>query len=235
MKNWMKEESGVLFPTVLMYSFALVTAPLFLTLSIVFILLNLPGCVCFIAYSHVMDGVISVSVTAHINFLLILVLKPFTLSLLFITCTYTDVWSVFIQCQRGIVKGEYQKSNYFSPYVLRVSSQRAANVLLIFLVHSSIQDCISFVLLMPESEPCLKFQNLPSYILPRGINAWYIYKKNTIIYYCVELLSVMSHTHLAFQDESMVFCDWKLQGTKLDGTVNNKSPVLNLFTKKDLY
>lgn len=107
MKNWMKEEFGVLFPTVLLYSFALVTAPLFLTLSIIFILLNLPGYVCFIAYSHVMDGVISVSVTAHINFLLIMVLKPFTFSLLFITCTYTNVWSVFIQCQRGIVKGEY--------------------------------------------------------------------------------------------------------------------------------
>jgi len=48
----------------------------------------------------------------------------------------------------------------------RVSSQRAANVLLIFLVHGSIQDCISFILLMPVSEPCLKLQNLPSYILP---------------------------------------------------------------------
>ena len=65
MKNWMKEESGVLFPTVLLYSFALVTAPLFLTLSIIFILLNLPRCV------------------------------------------YTNVWSVFIQCQRGTVKEEY--------------------------------------------------------------------------------------------------------------------------------
>jgi hypothetical protein len=54
-----------------------------------------------------MDGVISVSVTAHINFLLILVFKPFTFSLLFITCTYTDVLSMFIQCQRGIVKEVY--------------------------------------------------------------------------------------------------------------------------------
>jgi len=107
MKNWMKKESDVLFPTVLLYNFALVTAPLFLTLSIIFILLNLPECVCFIAYCHVMDGVISLSVTAHINFLLVLVLKPFTFSLLFITCTYTNVWSVFIQCQSGILKGEY--------------------------------------------------------------------------------------------------------------------------------
>lgn len=85
MKNWMNEESGVLFPTVLLYSFAWVTAPLFLTLSIIFILLNLPRFVCFIAFSHVMDGVISVSVMAHINFLLILVLKPFTFSMVFIT------------------------------------------------------------------------------------------------------------------------------------------------------
>ena len=107
MKNWMKEESSVLFPTVLLYNFALVTAPLFLTLSIIFILLNLPGCVCFIAYSNVMGGVISVSVRAHTNFLLILVLKPFTFSLLFITCTYTNMWSVFSQCQSGTVKGEY--------------------------------------------------------------------------------------------------------------------------------
>lgn len=121
MKNWMKGESGVLFPTVLLYSFGLVTAPLFLTLSIIFILLYLLGCVCFIAYSHVIDGVISVSVTAHINFLLILVLKPFTFSLFFITCICTDMWTVYIQCQSGIVKGEYKKSNYLSPYILRMS------------------------------------------------------------------------------------------------------------------
>lgn len=120
MKNWMKEEPGVLFPTVLLYSFALVTAPLFLTLSIIFILLYLLGCVCFFAYSRVTDGIISVSVTAHINFLLILVLKPFTFSLL-LSLAFIQICGQCSSSVRGIVKGEYKKSNYLSPYVLRMS------------------------------------------------------------------------------------------------------------------
>jgi len=105
MKNWMKEESSVLFPTVLLYSFALVTAPLFLTLSIIFILLNLLGCVCFMTYSR--DGWCYLSVSN----------SPYKLSVdtgsqtfhLFLAFYHLHLYKcmVSVHCQRGIVKGEY--------------------------------------------------------------------------------------------------------------------------------